>query len=85
MALENISVGRLWTVKGDGLYFVDEIAERPVLERLDLLSEKKEAVAALSPNVVSGTPGLSIAPDGQSVLYSERDEAQSDLMMLEAH
>jgi Tol biopolymer transport system component len=75
-------VNRAFFLVKDGIYFIPE----PGIDRkssIHFLSFATGKVKTLAP--MSGPPGegLSVSPDGQSLLFSQQDEAGSDLMLVE--
>jgi Tol biopolymer transport system component/DNA-binding winged helix-turn-helix (wHTH) protein len=66
----------------EGIYFIPRADPegRYALHFLDFKTAKTWPIVTLSG---VATPGLSVSPDGRSVLYSQIDERRSDLMLVE--
>lgn len=69
----------LYTVVQDGIYFVPANAPRS-LRYFDFASKKISDVFNL-PNDFA--QGLSVSPDGHSLVYSQVDGANSDIMLVD--
>jgi hypothetical protein len=50
---------------------------------LDLASKRIATVFTMPGKPVFGSPGLTISPDGRTILYSQVDQQGSDVMLLE--
>jgi Tol biopolymer transport system component len=75
-------VSRAFSLVKEGIYFISE----PGADRkssIQFLSFATAKVKTVAP--ISGFPeeGLSVSPDGRSLLFSRLDEAGSDLMLVE--
>jgi hypothetical protein len=42
-----------------------------------------ESLGTIERNLVAGTPSLTVSPDEEWILYAQKDERSSDIMMLE--
>ena len=73
---------RAFALVNDGIYFIPEPSTdgKYSIQFLSFATAKVKVVAPLS-----GKPaeGLSVSPDGRSILFSQFDEAGSDLMLVE--
>jgi Tol biopolymer transport system component/DNA-binding winged helix-turn-helix (wHTH) protein len=74
-------VWRAFFLVNDGIYFIPESgADRKFsIQFLNIATGKVKTVAPIS----SPMEGLSVSPDGRSLLFSQNDEAGSDLMLVE--
>jgi Tol biopolymer transport system component/DNA-binding winged helix-turn-helix (wHTH) protein len=74
-------VWRAFFLVNDGIYFIPESgADRKFsIQFLSFATGKVKTVAPIS----SPMEGLSVSPDGRSLLFSQNDEAGSDLMLVE--
>jgi len=73
---------RAFAATGSGIYFISPPDARGVarLQFLDLASGKSSPITALDKPL---TVGLTVSPDGRTVLYSQIDLVGSDLMLVE--
>ena len=73
---------RAFSLAKEGVYFIPEPGadHKSSIQFLSFATAKVKTVALMSapPN-----EGLSVLPDGRSILFSQRDEAGSDLMLVE--
>ena len=73
---------RAFSLVNDGIYFIAE----PSADRksfIQFLSFATGTVKTVAPLSGSSAEGLSVSPDGRSLLFSQLDEAGSDLMLVE--
>jgi Tol biopolymer transport system component/DNA-binding winged helix-turn-helix (wHTH) protein len=74
-------LGRAWTVVEKGIYFATaEDLAQPLIEFYSFATRKVTQVAAL-PKPFSYS--LSVSPDGRWLLYTQRDQSGSDIMLME--
>jgi hypothetical protein len=75
-------VRRAFSPVKDGIYFVPEPGTdgKSYIQFLSFATGKVNTVAPLS---ARPSEGLSVSPDGRSLLYTQVDEAGSDLMLVE--
>ena len=73
---------RAFSLVNEGIYFIPEPGAdgKSSIQFLSFATGKVKTVAPMS-----GPPaeGLSVSPDGRSLLFSQFDEAGSDLMLVE--
>ena len=73
---------RAFCFVNDGIYFIPELSpdQKSSIQFLSFATAKVKTVAPMS-----GFPneGLSVSPDGHSLLYTQVDESDSDLMLVE--
>jgi eukaryotic-like serine/threonine-protein kinase len=73
---------RDFSLVNDGIYFIPgpDLFRKSSIQFLNFATGKVKVVAPMS-----GPPseGLSVSPDGRSLLFTQRDEAGSDLMLVE--
>jgi len=71
-----------FSLVNDGIYFIPAPGTdgKSSIQFLSFPTAKVKTVAA-----ITGSPssGLSVSPDGRSILFSQLDEAGSDLMLVE--
>ena len=70
-----------WDLHSDGIYFVQDGAA-PALYYLDFAAGQARRVADL-PGTPAGWSGISLSPDGHSVLIAMLEQATSDIMIVE--
>jgi hypothetical protein len=68
-----------------GIYFVDVTGDakkpRDAVFFYDFATRHISQVALLENETPAGMPGLSLSPDGRSLLYTQLDSAGIDLML----
>ena len=74
--------GRAFSLVNDGIYFIPEPGTdgKSSIQFLSFTTDKVRTVAPIS---APPYEGLSVSPDGRSLLFSQFDEAGSDLMLVE--
>lgn len=75
---------RFWAVTQKGIYVAtaNEPA-RPVIEFFNFATRKVITIATLDKPLSPSAPGLSVAPNGRSLLFAQMDQSGSDLMLVE--
>jgi Tol biopolymer transport system component len=73
---------RYWTVAAGGVYFVPQ-AEKAVLHLFDFETRQVRQLLQFPRPPVSSLPGLAVSPDGRWLLYSQVDEDNADIIILE--
>jgi hypothetical protein len=73
-------VARAFALVNEGIYFIPEpgASRKASIEFYDFATAKVSTVAVIS----RSAEGLSVSPDGPSVLLSQFDEERSDLMLV---
>ena len=76
-----------FSVTPQGIYFIQppdrDYPDRSYLLRFfDFASERVKTITSL-PTSVAFWGGISVSPDGRSILYTQVDQSQSDLMLVE--
>jgi Tol biopolymer transport system component len=72
----------LWTVVPGGIYFVP--ADMPYsICYFDFSARKVRRITDVARDFNSGNGGLSVSPDGHWLLYSQVDEVNSDIMLVD--
>jgi Tol biopolymer transport system component len=75
---------RYWTPTNEGIYFVTKkTTPKPTIQFFDFATRRLAQVGQLDKPPLVGFPGLSISPDGHSVLYALIDQSGSDIMLVE--
>jgi Tol biopolymer transport system component len=70
---------RAWQATADGIYFIDP-QPPPTLKYLEFSTGKIQSLTQLEKPTIYG---LSVAPDGGSILYSQIDSRGSEIMLVE--
>jgi hypothetical protein len=75
-------INRAFSLVNDGIYFIPEsgVDGKSSIQFLSFATGK---VKTVSPVPGSPSEGLSVSPDGRSLLFSQSDEFDSDLMLVE--
>jgi hypothetical protein len=75
---------RQWAVIETGLFFITaETPDRPVIEFLTFATGKISPVMALKKKLPDTASGLSVSPDGRSLLWAQLDQVTSDIMLID--
>ncbi len=73
-----------WAVVEEGIYFLNaEAKPRPAIEFYRFATRRAMRVFVPEKDPVYGAPGLALSPDGRWILYLQRDQTQSDIMLVE--
>ena len=70
-----------WAVVDDGIYIIDERAG--VIEFLSFATNRVTEFAAPPKEASLAGGGLAVSPDGRWILYSQNDQANSDIILVE--
>jgi YD repeat-containing protein len=75
---------RFWVVTPKGIYFAtaNEPA-RPLIEFFNFATHKVMTIGVLDKPLSPTDPGLTVAPNGRSLLFAQIDHVSSDLMLVE--
>ncbi len=74
--------GALWTVVPGGIYFVPTDAPHSICY-FDFATQRVRRITAVDRDFSSRNGGLSVSPDGRWILYSQMDNVNSDIMLVE--
>jgi Tol biopolymer transport system component/DNA-binding winged helix-turn-helix (wHTH) protein len=75
---------RYWTVVERGIYFATaERPEQPLIEFFSFATSQVTPVAVLEKGLNSRASGLAVSPDGRWLIWTQRDQVGSDIMLLE--
>ncbi len=72
-----------WWPVGNGIYFIGDVGSKQAIEFLDLQTRKIRQLYTLEKPPEPWTSGLAVSPDGRWLLYSQIDEINSDLMLVD--
>ena len=71
-----------WAVVEDGIYYLD-MAPKPGINYFDIATLRSRRVFDLENRPVWGVPGLAISPDKKTILYTQLDALNSDIILVE--
>ena len=72
----------LWTVVDGGIYFVPATARNSICY-LDFASRRVRHVTEVARDFTPGNGGLSVSTDGRWILYTQIDEINSDIVLID--
>jgi Tol biopolymer transport system component/DNA-binding winged helix-turn-helix (wHTH) protein len=80
----NAGTWRLWAVSKTGIYFATaNVPSQPIIEFYNFTTRRVTQVVTLNKPLSRSDPGLTISPDGRSLLFSQLDHSGSDIMLVE--
>lgn len=71
-----------WAVVEDGIYYLD-MAPKPGINYFDITTLRSTRVFDLVNRPPWGAPGLAISPDKKTILYTQMDALNSDIILVE--
>ena len=71
-----------WAVVENGIYYLDMKA-KPGINLFDFTTHRTTRVFDLENRPALGSPGLAVSPDRKSILYTQLDALNSDIMLVE--
>jgi Tol biopolymer transport system component len=71
-----------WAVVENGIYYLDMTA-KPGIDFFDFSTHRTTRVFDLENRPASGTPGLAVSPDRKSILYTQLDALNNDIILVE--
>lgn len=74
-------VMRAFAVVEKGVYFIDRPSDEARLQFFDFAAARSTTIARNLGEVSNG--GLTVSPDGRTILYTRRDSSVDDLMLVE--
>ena len=79
--LANFFLARYWNLAGDTVYFVrqDELLHK--LESFNLTTRKFQEFTVIPNQLLVGTPGISVDPDRHWLLFVQRSQRRSTIML----
>jgi Tol biopolymer transport system component len=86
LVLDHHRVGnwRYWAVVELGIYFATaENPKQPLIEFFNFRTGQISPVAMLEKPIPKYVPGLSVSPDGRSLIWAQIDQEGSDIMLME--
>jgi len=71
-----------WAVVEGGIYYLD-MAPKPGINHFDITTLRSTRVFDLENRPAWGVPGLAISPDKKTILYTQMDALNSDIILVE--
>jgi Tol biopolymer transport system component len=71
-----------WAVVENGIYYLDTKV-KPGIDFFDFTTHRTTRVFDLENRPTSGGPGLAVSPDRKSILYTQLDALNSDIVLVE--
>ncbi len=82
--LSEAGAWRYWTISPKGIYFVASAPSAPYQIRFyDFSSGQSSKIAGVEKTPLGVFPGLSVSADGKTILYAQRDQSASSIMLAE--
>jgi Tol biopolymer transport system component len=72
-----------WAVVEDGIYYLDTTTTKPGIAFFDFTTRRTTRVFDLQNPPARLVPGLAISPDRKTILYTQLDALNSDIMLVE--
>ena len=83
--LSEAGAWRYWTISPKGIYFVASAPNAPYQIRFhDFSSGQSSKIAGAEKPPLGVFPGLSVSADGKTILYAQRDQSASSIMLAES-
>ena len=74
---------RYWTLAGDTLYFVRQERAPRELDAFNLMTRQISKLAEIPDELMAGTPGVTIDPSGRWLLFAQKNQLRSSIMLQE--
>lgn len=71
-----------WTVVENGIYYLD-VKTKSRIDFFDFTTHRSTRVFDLENRPAFGAPGLAVSPDRKSILYTQLDALNSDIILVE--
>jgi hypothetical protein len=81
--LVDIFLGRYWTLSGDVIYFARQENVLHKLESFNVKTRKIQELATIPNQLLVGTPGISVDPTRNWLLFVQRSQRRSTIMLQE--
>ncbi|MDQ4120662.1 MAG: hypothetical protein M3209_04350 [Acidobacteriota bacterium] len=84
-ALSEAGYWRYWSVTSKGIYFMVQNPNNPPYRILfyNFSTGQTEEIASAEKTPLWVFPGLSVSPDGKTILYAQRDQSASSILLAE--
>jgi Tol biopolymer transport system component len=81
--LNGVNPARYWTLVGGKLYFVRQEESPRQLESLDLKTRQIRKLTEIPGELLAGTPGLAVDPGSHSLLFVQKNQRRSSIILQE--
>jgi len=71
-----------WAIRGDEIFYLNSMPTAPALESFNVSSQRTTRIMSLQ-RVLPPVSGLTVSPDGRSLLYTDLTEAGSHITLVE--
>ena len=71
-----------WVVVENGIYYLD-MTSKPGIDFFDFATHRTTRTFDLENRPASGAPGLAVSPDRKSILYTQLDTLNNDIILVE--
>ena len=72
-----------WAAVDNGIYYLDTTAKKPGIAYLDTTTHRTPRVFDLENRPARQGPGLAVSPDRKTILYTQLDALNNDIMLVE--
>jgi Tol biopolymer transport system component len=72
-----------WAMADDGIYFIDQTAEKGTTVELFKFADKSVSTVVTLGKFYDWISGIAISPDGHQILYTKQNPLDSDIMLVE--
>ena len=73
---------RYWTVTARGMYFVNTVSDPHWIQFFDFGSRQISKIRQITQIIRYGPGGLSVSPDNRTLLWSQKDQDDQDIMLV---
>ena len=81
--LVSTNPARYWTLVGDTLYFVRHEGSPRELDSFNVRTNQTHKLANISGELMAGTPGLAVDPRRQTLLFVQKNQLRSSIILQE--
>ena len=76
--------GGYWAVAADGIYFINsESKPHATIEFFAFATSRLTSIATIEKEPINWASNLAVSPDGRWILYTQVDQSDSDIMLME--
>jgi hypothetical protein len=72
-----------WAVVDKGIYYLDTTTKKPGIALFNLTTHRTTRVFDLEDRPAREAPGLAVSPDKRTILYTQLDALNSDIIVVE--